>query len=694
DINEVEWDWQLMTSPDSPDAEVGIFAIKNEVINSFMGHFTREKMQITNVQIGPMALYNYAHFDRQDVREDEGKAVVIMDMGCDSTTLVVCTKDTVWQRSIRIGGNAFTEAIEEAFKLSFRKAEKLKRTAPMSKYMRQIFTAMKPMYTDLGSEVQRSLGFYASSGPGREKGFSKIIALGGGMKLQGLAKYLQQTLNIPVIRPDSYERLTLAPEVSAAKFHENIGDFGIVYGLGVQMLDEPKIKANLLPRRLARQMAWARKAKYFTAAACLLLGVSIVSLANVQFAKAKYNSSTNEGLRRQSNTIASAAREAKAKLEEQKQREPKLNEQIAQQTDMLKYRDIIPKMNHDILACLPNEENNPEQVAVYKAFEEGNVEALKQVPRTERKQLFITSLSVQYVSSVKDADLSKLETMQRKAISISTGGFGYEGMDPRYMEGMDPRYMEGMDPRYMEGTMDPRYREGMYGPGGTPLQTTEKEPDGPGFIVLIEGYSPYHGGTGNDLSPLLDPPGVGRQEDQTNWGFITRLENMGKVVSDTPFKLYEKGNTEHFILEKNPVDLSQKDTPLGIGMQVEKERVSEEILKADTGLGMGRGGGTYYDESMRGGGRMASRVEKETVLVDPLTGEEISKVFDIITEEDIATNPDLTDKNLGERKFDQYRRPKFIVRDHWFRVKCKFLWEGGPEVPKKPVMGGGYRYGR
>ena len=184
DINEVEWDWQLMDNSDSPDTEVGIFAIKNEVIDEVMTNFTKEGMKVTCVQILPMALYNYVYYDRSDLGRANEKATVILDMGAENTTLVVCTKSTVWQRSIRIGGNAFTEAVAEKFHLSFQKAEKLKRTAPMSKYVRQIFSAMKPIYTDLGSEVQRSLGFYGSSSPGREKGFSKIIALGGGMKLE------------------------------------------------------------------------------------------------------------------------------------------------------------------------------------------------------------------------------------------------------------------------------------------------------------------------------------------------------------------------------------------------------------------------------------------------------------------------------------------------------------------------------
>jgi Tfp pilus assembly PilM family ATPase len=72
--------------------------------------------------------------------------------------------------------------------------------------MRQIYTAMKPVYTELSGELQRSLGFYSSSGAGRDKGFSQIIALGGGMKLQGLTKYLQQSLGLNVVKPRIVEK--------------------------------------------------------------------------------------------------------------------------------------------------------------------------------------------------------------------------------------------------------------------------------------------------------------------------------------------------------------------------------------------------------------------------------------------------------------------------------------------------------
>ena len=272
DMSEIQWDYQLLSDPDSPEKKVGLFAIKNEVVNSAMESFEREDLQVSYVQMAPMALYNYLLFDRPDLAGSDKRATVIVNIGAESTDLVVCTASGVWQRCIMMGGNAFTKAIAETFKLSFEKAEKLKRTAPVSKYARQIFQAMRPVFTDWSGEVQRSLGFYTSSNP--DVKVTRVIAMGGGTKLRGLVKYLSQTLQIPVEKPDAFKRLAVAPGVSAAKFHENVSDFGVVYGLGLQGLGMARIESNLLPKSMARSMAWAGKMKYFIGAAVMLLVVS------------------------------------------------------------------------------------------------------------------------------------------------------------------------------------------------------------------------------------------------------------------------------------------------------------------------------------------------------------------------------------------------------------------------------------
>ena len=671
EIGEVEWDWQLMENPDSPDTEVGIFAIKNEVIEGVMDHFAKEGMKVTCVQILPMALYNYVYYDRKDLGGGNEKPIVIIDMGAENTTLVVCTKNSVWQRSIRIGGNAFTEAIADTFNLSFQKAEKLKRTALMSKYIRQIFSAMKPVYTDLGSEVQRSLGFYSSSVPGRESGFSKFIALGGGMKLKGLAKYLQQTLGVPVVKPDSFEQMDVAEDVSAAKFHQNVSDFGTPYGLAVQLLGYGRIESNLLPARIARSMAWARKSRVFIAAACLILFVMVLSVVKVNYDKSKYKK--NDPDRRAIASVVMSAKKSGGDLKKERSRQEKIEKRISRQVDYFQYRDVVPALIETLFSCLPNEENNPQQKEVYAAFEKSDVDAIKQTPRDERKQLFVTNISVNFTKSLLTAQWEKND---RKSGSRRTRGTNQQNMmNPMMgmpgMPGMGMPGMPGMPGMGMPGM--PGMGPGMPG-GGAPGvrraaqgEVVEEEiEDGPGFLVVIEGYCPY-----KKIEELMDPHSVA--DDKAKWGFVTRLANLGTEEGDgLPFELFEKDNLTHFELKTGKVDIDDSDMPVGIGTAKEFRRVPMEEVEEDV------------NRPTRGVRRRnvssGDKVETEESLIDPMTQEEICKTLDLVTQEEADNDPEITEREIGNMKYDEFDdKPKYIVRDHWFRVQAKFRWKDAPK---------------
>jgi type IV pilus assembly protein PilM len=654
DINEVEWDWQKMEIQDSPDAEVGIFAIKNELIAEIMDHFTRENLHITCVQIAPMAMFNYLLYDRKEVSAEGRKATIILDIGAENSTLAICTRDTVWQRSIRIGGNNFTQAIADAFKLSFEKAEKLKRSAPMSKYMRQIYTAMKPVYTELSGELQRSLGFYGSSGPGRDQGFSQIIAMGGGMKLQGLTKYLGQSLGIAVIKPESFERLKASGSVSAASFHENICDFGIVYGLGVQMLNQAKIKANLLPSKIARAMAWNRKARLFTAAAGVLVLISLLSLGRAFRDSTQYNA--NATIRQEVAGILGRANEVINNIEKIKSDSEPLAGQIQKQFDLFKYREMIPLLNEQIIACLPNAQNSPEQKALFAAFDKGDVQAIKAIARGDRKQVFITRVMIEYSADIPKASFPD---PSKNAASMLMGDMGMYGAPV-----MPQAPMMFTDDMMM---------------GENPAAAAPVEIPPAGFTVLIEGYTPYQ-----KINELLDPTGA--VNDPTRWGIVTRLENLGKLIKGTPFELFKKNDTTHFVVESELVEATQSNVssnlakqPEGIGILVDKRRTPEG---ADTPanrpsmdmMRMGMEGG------YGGGMSIVDRIVTEKVLVDPMTEEELSKTYDLITPKDVESNPQWSEKDIGRKKYDSYSKEKFILRDSWFRIKAKFVWKGAPNV--------------
>jgi len=563
DINDVQWDWQLMSETDSAEKRVGIFAIKNEVVNSALEHFSRENIQVGYVQMSPMALYNYVLYDRADLLRSDDEATVVLNIGAENTDLVVCTGSTVWQRCILIGGNAFTRAIADTFKLNFEKAEKLKRTAPMSKYARQIFQAMRPVFTDLATEIQRSLGFYRTSNPKTK--LSKIIALGGGTKMRGLLKYLQQTVEIPVERPDSFKKLVISSGVSTAKFHESVCDFGIVYGLGLQGLDLGRIESNLLPRGIARSMAWASKARYFTAAAGLILLISVLTFARTLFDKATYSEKAD--IRRETSNTIEEAGQAINKTEAEIRAGSGYEAMIQKEFEVFDYRGIVPLLTEIIISSLPDEKNNPEQSELYAAFDAGDIETVLNTPRKERKQLFITDMRTYFVEDVNTTT--------------------FESRTQEY------------------GVHSGRSRDRSQYTGARGRQGE------PGFLVTIVGYSPY-----KDIDELMDPAGV--EDNPDEWGFITRLTHLDDMVDgNSPFKLYKKTEVKHFQLKSDPVEASEElsggditNVFRGIGVEdirFEKAQVTRGRMIRDSG---------YENVGIR-------------VLIDPMTKEIISKVAEL-----------------------------------------------------------------
>jgi type IV pilus assembly protein PilM len=573
DINDVQWDWQLMADPDSPETKVGIFAVKSDVVSSVLEHFARENVTVSYVQMAPMALYNYALYDYSDLGKSDNQATVILDIGAENSDLVVCTRSTVWQRCVPMGGNAFTRAIADAFKLNFEKAEKLKRTAPMSKYARQVFQAMKPVFTDLASEIQRSLGFYTSSNPNTK--LSKIIALGGGTRMRGLLKYLRQTLQIPVEMPDSFKRLTISSAVSAAKFHESVCDFGIVYGLALQGLGLARIESNLLPRSIARSMAWAGKTRYFTAAACAVLLVSLMCFARTALDRVNY--ANNNQVRQRVDNIINAAEQASDKLKAEESKGLQSEAIIEKELKSFDYRNVVPLLYQTIISVLPNEKNNPEQKELYEAFARGDVRGVKNFERQKRKQIFVTGMSIYFVGDIASAQFGAADFTERGG----GGGRGRAGAGQGDLEG----YMEssGAASKSKKSKKDSSAEEG------------KEVESGPGFVVTITGYSPY-----KDIGELMDPVGV--EGDPNKWGVVTRLLHLDDIVNwKNPFELYRKAKIEHFKLETGEVALEAK-MPVGIGLEDIKFEKAKKAERGDS---------------------------DERILIDPMTKEIISKVAEL-----------------------------------------------------------------
>ncbi len=507
-IDDVEWDWQTFETPDSPDMEVGIFAIKRELVKRALQPYNQASCPISLVQMAPMALYNFLRYDLKKLKTTvEKQAVIALDIGAENTDLVIADGVKVWQRSIPIGGNHFTATVQKAFKLSFAKAEGIKRTANTSKYARQIFQAMRSVFADLAAEIQRSLGFYSSGN--REVQFREVIALGNAMKLPGLVKFLQQSLSIPVKRLDSFESLKFSPDVSVAQLTECLPSLGVACGLALQGIGQGEIDINLLPREIARQGQWKRKRNWFVAAAALFLVSSLTYfLMAVQQAGDIKSQETVANM----NAINSAQREISGLASDKGQIEKKIKDaqqDISKHAQVYSKEDIVPLLLQAICGCLPNENNtsDPAQIALYRAFANGERQTVLETPRPLREQIFLHDIKLIYTE-----DLSQdFETITKQWGTESSrpkgGGTGTNPMDllmKSYGAGGVGKSFGGFSPK--TGT-------------GEDGQSKEKTK---GFVVVIEGSTPH-----KDNISFLDPPNVGTQRDK--WGFFTRLRYLGKT---------------------------------------------------------------------------------------------------------------------------------------------------------------------
>ena len=383
-IEDVEWDYQIFAQPDSPEVEVGIFAITKDRLAEVLGNYTAVGLNVDALTLSPLAVYNGLGYDME--LDDESSGVILMDIGTTSTDVIIVEEGNLWLRTLPLGGNNFTEALVRSFKLSFPKAEKLKCEAGTSKYARQIFQAMRPVFADLVQEIQRSLGFYQSLN--RDAKLTKLVGVGSTFRLPGMAKFLRQQLQMEVTRPDGFEQVRLDAK-QAAGFAEHAINMATAYGLALQGLGQEEVSANILPRELLKKRVWRAKQPWFGAAAALMIVATGAAWSGLQLAQATYNDTENDNKRRTIDNVVKQAREYREKFQGVvKVKDPR--KRIEELRKVLRDRDLWPKLLADIdqakLALRPQQ-----------ALLDNNWEEILNIRRRERRQMFIESIETTYV---------------------------------------------------------------------------------------------------------------------------------------------------------------------------------------------------------------------------------------------------------------------------------------------------------
>jgi len=299
-LDEVVWDFQKIAGGEVTDGfametEIGLFAMKRDVISRYLGYFGGSKIEVHCVQMSPLALVNFATYEtlkkggttplpeetvdaNDDTPRGKKRCVVMLDIGSDASNLIITDGGKIiWQRPLPLGGNHFTRALAKELKLTFAKAEHLKRNAAKSPELPQILKALKPVLQDFVGEVQRSLGYFTNTHRDAHVGY--LVGLGSAFRLPGLQKYLAEKLQIEVKETATFTRLTGDAVLKDPIFVENLLTFPVAYGLALQGLGEARLSTNLLPGEIRTDRLIRKKKPYaVAAAAALVLGTAGLAL--------------------------------------------------------------------------------------------------------------------------------------------------------------------------------------------------------------------------------------------------------------------------------------------------------------------------------------------------------------------------------------------------------------------------------
>ncbi len=265
-IEEVVWDYHLLPRDASSgeDWEVNLFAVKKDFVEKTMQALGIAGLEADGIQVSPLALFNFTRYDL-NLRG----ANVLIDMGAESTDLILLDSDKTWIRNIPIAGSDITKQLEEKFKIPFAEAEKLKLKATGTKQAQKIFKVMKPTLAEMSAEISRSIGYYTSQMPDIK--FKDIYLLGNSSQLVGLRRFLAESLEMEVKSIERFERISIAPGAKTDMLNENFPAFGVSLGLAIQALGAADNLVNLLPAAARAAREEKRRRPWFAASAAVLL---------------------------------------------------------------------------------------------------------------------------------------------------------------------------------------------------------------------------------------------------------------------------------------------------------------------------------------------------------------------------------------------------------------------------------------
>lgn len=211
-MSEMTLSWTPLERQLSGKITVLITAVPNAILRNYLRIFELANLEPLALEIEALALI------RSVVGEDKENDMII-DIGAKVTHINIIEKgNLVLTRNIPIGGETITTRISESLKISAARAEQFKKEFGVNQ-SKLVPETIKPIINTIKSEVRQLQSIYTAHG----KKLDKIITVGGGSNLPGVADYLSD-IGVKIVNGDPMSRISYNPEIKPflSQFSSNL----------------------------------------------------------------------------------------------------------------------------------------------------------------------------------------------------------------------------------------------------------------------------------------------------------------------------------------------------------------------------------------------------------------------------------------------------------------------------------------
>jgi type IV pilus assembly protein PilM len=279
-IEEVVWDFQVISTKSDSELEIVMVAIKSDLIEGFNRTMEQLGLRVEVVDISPLCIYNALLYNYEVEQND---TLLLVDIGARTTNLIFVEPKKIFTRSIPIAGNTITQNVVQEFEIPFPKAEELKLQQgfvglggafeePELESAAKLCKIIRNVMTRLHAEIARSITFYKTQQHGKAP---KRFLLSGGTSITSYMDYFfkeKMEMEIEYFNPFK----NVAIKVPSEELEKVVHLMAEVVGLGLRVVTECPIEINLIPPSVSKRRQLLKKVPYFVSS---LAGILLIVMS-------------------------------------------------------------------------------------------------------------------------------------------------------------------------------------------------------------------------------------------------------------------------------------------------------------------------------------------------------------------------------------------------------------------------------